>query len=253
MVLNLPTITVITVVFNDVHNIRQTIRSVLDQEYPSLEYIIIDGGSCDGTLVEIEQYRHRIAHLISEKDRGIYDAMNKGIALASGQWVNFMNSGDTFHSSKVLRNIKFSEHTDAAVLFGKTWRRDSKIVTAPRPIEVLKTGGIHACHQSMFFNRHLLGKDLWYCDTLKLSGDSELVTKLYAKNYKMAYVDVIVADYMGGGMASSGEIPLVLLWRERLRRYGYVYQYFGMSGLWHLVRAKITRRRATTELPDESS
>ena len=89
-----PKLSVITVVFNDVRHIERTLLSVLDQTYDNIEYVIIDGASNDGTLDVIKRYQHRVAKLITEPDKGIYDAMNKGLAAATGDYVVFMNSGD---------------------------------------------------------------------------------------------------------------------------------------------------------------
>ena len=98
-------ITVVTVVRNDVRHIEQTIQSVLGQSYTDIEYIVIDGGSTDGTVDIIRKYEDRLAYWVSEPDGGIYPAMNKGLKMATGQWVNFMNSGDIFANGHVLSDI----------------------------------------------------------------------------------------------------------------------------------------------------
>lgn len=96
--INNPKVSVVTICYNSVQFIEKTIQSVLSQTYPNIEYIVIDGGSTDGTKEIIEKYSSRISYWCSEKDRGIYDAMNKGIRKATGEWINFMNSGDCFVS-----------------------------------------------------------------------------------------------------------------------------------------------------------
>src|ERR1700755_616928 len=93
-----PTLSVITIVYNNVRDIERTMLSVLNQTYPNIEYIIVDGASNDGTLEVIKRYETRITKLISEKDEGIYDAMNKGLAIATGDYVVFMNSGDELYA-----------------------------------------------------------------------------------------------------------------------------------------------------------
>src|SRR4051794_23872669 len=87
-------VSVVTVVLNDIHNIESTIQSVLSQRDCSIEYIVIDGGSTDGTIEVISRYLDRIQHYRSERDDGIYCAMNKALDLATGEWIVFMNSGD---------------------------------------------------------------------------------------------------------------------------------------------------------------
>lgn len=111
-----PSISIITVVYNSVNLIEETIKSVLEQDYPNLEYIIIDGGSADGTIQLIKKYEGKISLFISEPDKGIYDAMNKGIEYAHGEWINFMNSGDCFCTNDVLINI-FSGKIDDTIRF----------------------------------------------------------------------------------------------------------------------------------------
>ena len=115
-----PLISIITVVFNGEKYLEETIQSVINQTYSNVEYIIIDGGSSDGTLDIIKKYEERIDYWVSEKDRGIYDAMNKGIDVASGKWLNFMNGGDEFYDNKVIENIfKNCSYEDEYVIHGK--------------------------------------------------------------------------------------------------------------------------------------
>lgn len=98
-------ISIITVVYNDSFNIERTLLSVINQTFESKEYIVIDGGSTDGTLSILQNYKDKIDILVSEPDKGIYDAMNKGIKKATGEWIIFMNSGDIFYNQAVLSNI----------------------------------------------------------------------------------------------------------------------------------------------------
>ena len=96
--MNNPKITVVTVCYNAVKDIEKTILSVVNQTYDNIEYIVVDGGSKDGTVNIIQKYEDRITKWISEPDKGIYDAMNKGILMATGDWINFMNAGDYFYT-----------------------------------------------------------------------------------------------------------------------------------------------------------
>lgn len=116
-----PLITVVTVVYNGEQFLEETILSVINQTYVNVEYIIIDGGSTDGTLDIIRKYEYAIDYWVSEKDEGIYDAMNKGINLATGDWINFMNGGDTFYDEKSIQEIFIhSLEENVQVVFGKS-------------------------------------------------------------------------------------------------------------------------------------
>jgi len=108
-----PVISVITVCYNAVNELERTILSVLNQTYNNMEYIIIDGGSTDGSIELIKKYEDKISFWVSEPDKGIYDAMNKGIAKANGEWVNLMNTGDIFASNTVLEEIFNTEYNDS--------------------------------------------------------------------------------------------------------------------------------------------
>lgn len=100
-----PKISIITVCFNSASTLQETIDSVLSQTYPNIQYIIIDGNSTDGTKDIIKKYEGKIADVISEKDKGIYDAMNKGVAMATGDYIGILNSDDLYHNEKVIENV----------------------------------------------------------------------------------------------------------------------------------------------------
>jgi glycosyltransferase involved in cell wall biosynthesis len=102
--MNNPLISIITVVYNGVSTLEQTILIVINQTYKNIEYIIIDGGSIDGTVDIIKKYEDKLAYWVSEPDKGIYDAMNKGIDKATGEWINFMNAGDCFNFYNILED-----------------------------------------------------------------------------------------------------------------------------------------------------
>ena len=117
---NNPLISVVTVSYNAVSVIEQTIFSVINQTYPNVEYIIIDGGSTDGTVDIIKKYADKITYWVSEPDKGIYDAMNKGIELATGEWINFMNAGDSFYSFSILELIFGQTIFSNDIIYGDT-------------------------------------------------------------------------------------------------------------------------------------
>ena len=117
-----PVFSIITVTYNAERWLERTILSVLSQSYPNIEYIIIDGGSTDGTVDIIKKYEERIAYWVSEPDKGIYDAMNKGIQKATGEWINFMNAGDVYAANDVLVQLMQCEHSEARILRGNIIR-----------------------------------------------------------------------------------------------------------------------------------
>jgi len=114
-----PKLSIITIVYNNMHHIERTMLSILYQTYPNIENIIIDGLSTDGTVDIIKKYESRISKFISEKDNGIYDAMNKGLALATGDYVLFMNSGDEIYTKDTIANV-FASAEDADIYYGET-------------------------------------------------------------------------------------------------------------------------------------
>lgn len=111
-------ITIVTVCYNTADTIGRTIESVLEQTYPDIEYIIVDGKSKDNTMEVIGKYADRISRIVSEPDNGIYDAMNKGIALATGDYINFMNAGDIFSSPDVIAEVVRQMEPTADVVYG---------------------------------------------------------------------------------------------------------------------------------------
>jgi glycosyltransferase involved in cell wall biosynthesis len=154
-------ITVVTVSFNAVTTIEETIKSVVDQTYPNIEYIIIDGGSTDGTVDIIKKYveggseygshNNAVTYWVSEPDRGIYDAMNKGITLASGDYINFMNAGDSFVNNHVICKVVSSINRESVVVYGDTLKKMHNNVKLDKSLQVqaLNHKGI-LCHQSAF-------------------------------------------------------------------------------------------------------
>ena len=143
----LPLISIVTVVYNGKAHLEETIKSVISQSYPNIEYIIIDGGSDDGTLDIIRKYEDRIDYWVSERDEGIYDAMNKGMRQAHGKWVNFMNAGDRMlylnPSDLVERSRTFSNY-----FYDKKRRKIFR-----NPISWLYMTRNMPCHQSIIYRR----------------------------------------------------------------------------------------------------
>lgn len=198
-------ITVITVCYNSFDAIEKTIQSVLGQTYPNIEYIIIDGASTDGTVDVIRKYESKIAKFISEPDKGIYDAMNKGISLATGQWTIFMNAGDAFHNVNVISSIFSSVKSDKLALiygdveldFGKIGllrKFYSNVSRDDLPFEV--------CHQSLFTRTSLL-KKYKYNTLYKIAADQDCVYRIMNDGFESEYIQIVVSDFCPIGGVSA--------------------------------------------------
>ena len=195
-------ISIITVVLNDADGLVKTIESVINQTHDNIEYIIIDGGSTNETIKIINKYKDNITHWVSEPDKGIYDAMNKGIKMSSGTWLNFMNAGDTFVNSSVLKAIDLNLYSDYALIYGNIFL-DNKVIQYPSDInKALKAGNMIACHQAMFFNKDILKRELKYSTQYKILGDYDLIVRIsliYMEIFK--YININIAIYQGGGVS----------------------------------------------------
>jgi glycosyltransferase involved in cell wall biosynthesis len=199
---NKPLITVVTVVFNGEQLLEKTIQSVINQTYDNVEYIIVDGGSTDGTLDIIHNYEHAIDYWFSAQDKGIYDAMNKGIELASGDWLNFMNSGDKFKDEIVLRNIFVNEAYDCDFLVGSAIANASwgSLMLNVRPeVYVWKS----FCHQSVFVNCRYFKQHLFDLSYLSAS-DFNYLYLAYVKGaiFKSINQVVSVVLYVDSGFSA---------------------------------------------------
>ena len=149
-----PLVTVITVVFNGETHLEETILSVINQTYDNVEYIIIDGRSTDATIDIINKYEGQIDYWVSAPDRGIYDAMNKGIRAARGVWVNFMNCGDSFHNENVIRDI-ITKYSDVGhdVIYSDTLLINR--INGKKILHKCNHSKLILIHQSMFYKKKL--------------------------------------------------------------------------------------------------
>ncbi len=212
-------VSVVTVVYNGENEIEETIQSVITQTYPHVEYIVIDGASTDNTLSIIEKYKNDIDTLVSEPDHGIYDAMNKAIALATGEWIIFMNAGDTFAEKEVLENI-FGKNdlSDYDVVYGNNYYKgeDFCIEQKCRDLTTLYKG-MAFNHQSAFVKRSLMQKHP-FDRTWKIQCEYDLFLKLYLSGHRFKHVNEYVAVYRDGGFSEQNTIERTLeRWLINLR------------------------------------
>lgn len=214
-------VTVVTAVLNDAGHIEQTILSVISQTDIEIEYIIVDGGSKDGTLELIGKYKDKISLLISEPDRGVYDAMNKGIKYSTGDFVYFINSGDVLLNPSILSKIKLEELKEKnAIIYGNVIVAYGNIeaLEKPRPFfnSKMKFKGIGICHQSMFFPGKLIRNEK-YDLSYNIAADYDLAYRLWRKGTEFLYKDITIAKYDWGKGISSNPYKLLDVYRENAR------------------------------------
>lgn len=206
-------ISIITVCFNSAKTIRDTIESVLSQDHSDIEYIVIDGGSSDGTVEIILEYQSKIAKFVSEKDRGIYDAMNKGISLATGDVVGILNSDDVYISSTtVFELMGVMNHKNADCVFADLIivdPRNMKKVLRYYDSSKFKTTkfrfGWMPAHPTFFVKRRVYEKVGLFSLKYKIAADYEMLIRiLHVHQFKYAYLPKPVVKMLAGGASSSG-------------------------------------------------
>lgn len=206
MQLTIPKITVVTVTYNAERYLEQTIQSIISQDYKNIEYIVIDGGSDDGTVEIIKQYNSYIDYWISESDNGIYDAMNKAIDKATGKWINFMNAGDVFFDKNTISKIISNIDIDSDLIAGDICyiKNDSKEYKVARTHQKA-FDGMFCFHQSLFTKVDIMKK--YKFDTnFKIAGDYDFVLKCYIKNHKFQYLSFPFANFLYGGISETDSI-----------------------------------------------
>lgn len=224
-----PTFSIITITYNASHWIEQTILNVLSQSYPNIEYIVIDGGSTDGTVDIIKQYESGIAYWVSEPDQGIYDAMNKGIQKATGDYVWFINAGDSLFTSDIVQRVaalaqKRKRLPD--ILYGETNIVDEdgeslglRRLRAPRKLSWKSFRmGMLVCHQSFVLKRSLAPLyDLQY----RYSADFDWCIRGMKQAKSICNTNLTLANFLDGGISTTQR-------KASLReRYAIMCKYYG--------------------------
>jgi glycosyltransferase involved in cell wall biosynthesis len=219
-------VSIITVTLNSARTLEDTIVSVMNQTYDNIEHIIVDGGSTDGTLAIVEKYRKHIAHFISEPDKGIYDAMNKGIKLATGDLIGTLNSDDIYADDTVISEVieKFSL-IDTDILYADLWyvkNNDiNKVVRRFRSSQFhpsLLPYGIAPAHPTMFVKRHIIESFGSYKTDYKISADFEFIARIFYKTeVKYYYHPKVIIKMRMGGISTSGWRSLILSNQEMLK------------------------------------
>lgn len=200
-----PKISVVTVCYNAINDIEKTILSVINQTYSNIEYIIIDGGSTDGTMDIVNKYKDKIDVIVSEPDKGIYDAMNKGIDRATGDWINFMNAGDCFFNNVALENVfpRNYESVNFDILYGYQVHSFpyGKFVRKRLPLKDFDSY-MPIGHPASFVRAELLKKEHFDC-SFRIAADYNFFFKAYKSGKKFKALDVIISDFESAGGVSS--------------------------------------------------
>ncbi len=221
-----PLLTVITVVFNGAATLEHTIRSVIEQTYRNIEHIIIDGGSTDTTLDIIRKYEGDIDYWVSEKDAGIYDAMNKGIVLARGDYIGMLNSDDYFASASALENIAFHLETgDTDAVFScldivdpanldRVLRKYRVSSFSPFMLRI----GVMPAHPTFYCKKSCYEKAGLYRTDYRIAADFEMLARLLLKYHiTWKFIDETTVKMRSGGLSSSGIKASWVVNREIIR------------------------------------
>lgn len=219
-------VSVITVCYNSAATLARTISSVADQVWSRVEHIVVDGGSTDGTLAVIDGFRPRLAHVLSEPDEGIYDAMNKGLALAAGDVVAFLNSDDHYVDAGVLARVcRAMADSDLDAAFG-----DVAYFRAEAPQRIVRrynSGRFHPgllaygwmpAHPALFVRRAVFDRVGRFRTDYSIAGDFEFIVRAFGDGrLKYAYLPEVLVHMCLGGISTAGWRSRVLLNREILR------------------------------------
>lgn len=230
-------LSIITINYNNQDGLNDTILSVLGQTYKDYEYIIIDGGSTDGSLDIIKKYENRISYWVSEPDKGIYHAMNKGVKVATGDYCFFLNSSDTLYREDTLKSV-FQRNPYADIIYGNLCC-DEKISVAERKITLRNLLEHTIGHQSSFIKRSLLVKSP-YDDKLKLVSDWKFFfEQLIFNNASYQYFDIIISNFDMTGVSMTHQNALMAEREKVLTEIlppimkEEIYKYFGIKDKYY--------------------
>lgn len=240
--------TIITINYNNQNGLRRTIESVVGQTYRDYEYIIVDGASTDNSIEVVQEFGDKITSWVSEKDRGIYHAMNKGVAKAHGDYCIFMNSGDFFYDNTVL-DIVSKCCVNEDVIVGKVVIDNQDHIISPPPITGnltlyhLYSGSIP--HQGSFIRTDLL-RTHPYDENLKISSDWKFfVQTLILDNCSIRYVDVFIARYDINGYSSTHQKQMQ---QEKERILSEIFPPRVLSDYLHMKSSECLTQKLTPVL-----
>ena len=215
-------LSIITINLNHAAGLKKTVKSVIGQTFRDYEFIVIDGGSTDGSLDVIRSHADRVTHWVSEPDTGIYNAMNKGILRAHGEYVCFLNSGNRFVSSRVLTRIFAKEEHDEDVLYGNTLRSDGATGlqewSQPDELTVARLSSPGLCHQSVFYKKELFDRLGLYDEHPAMAADVEFLVKVLVARHSTRHLPVPVVYDEGRSIRDTQTVLSHLDVRDILKR-----------------------------------
>lgn len=210
-----PKVSIITITYNNAEGLLRTIKSVIAQSYVDYEYIIIDGGSKDNTIDIIKQFSNKITYWVSEPDKGVYNAMNKGIAVAKGDYLHFLNSGDCYASKDVLAQIFSQEHTLPLLRgiqicdYGDRTERWTNL--GDRPVTLYDMYVNTMLHQATLIRRDMFEKYGLYDESLKIVSDWKFFLQLILAGENSTFLNVEIVLFEMDGISTNkahGELHL---------------------------------------------
>lgn len=220
-------VSIITATYNAAKFLEPTIISISKVSYPCIEFILIDGGSTDDTLKIAKKYKNIITKMISEPDKGVYDALNKGINLSTGDYLYFLGAGDVLHKEGIGKLVKAVEDTNCmSLVYGDCYFVQSKKIYNGE-FNKWKLFNHNICHQAIIYSRKIFEKHGLYDLSFKISADYILNLKCFAdKNINKLYVKTIVADYQEGGLSDlQADVDFVNRRLKTVKRYYPIYMY----------------------------
>lgn len=243
-----PKFSIITVTYNAAAVVEPTLRSIISQSYDNYEFILVDGGSSDDTVSKVLDSGIKVSHIVSERDKGLYDAMNKGIKLATGDYLCFLNAGDSFHTPDVLEKMVEAIDGEALlpdVLYGETAVVDDKRqfvrmrrLQAPEQLHWTSfKQGMLVCHQAFFARRGIAPE---YNLDYRYSADVDWCIRVMKRAKKMLNVKITIIDYLQDGLSIQNHRASLM------ERFNIMCKHYGvlstlMHHLWFILRALIKK------------
>lgn len=237
-------LSIITITYNDLHNLIKTVNSVIQQVTPDVEYLIIDGKSNDGTYEYLNDIsKKKQIKYISEKDNGIYDAMNKGIKISTGKWVYFLNAGDFLLKNTIKCILKKMDNSidalcgNVILTMNYNGKKYGKIGSVDTNVDHLKRGMI-CSHQGFVCKKSVIEKCGGFDTSFRIAGDWDLISRIYSLGYKLKCIDCTLAIYDQGGISSNTH----LFERHKVRkknRFYFFIDFWMVKDLLHDIRSII--------------